>query len=66
MHPRARDQRLEMLVGILGVFTAIAFVNAVVLEIRGEDALFAAFILLVFAALLAWVLNKRWGIFNRR
>jgi hypothetical protein len=55
-----------MVVGIIGFFTVAALVNAVVLEVRGQDALGAAFVLLIFAALLAWVLQKRWRIFDRR
>ena len=41
-HPRARAQRLEMLIGILGFFAFMALVQAVVLEVRGEPAGFAA------------------------
>jgi hypothetical protein len=65
-HPRAREQRWEMAVGIVGVFTLIALINTIVLEVRGEEALFAALVLLVFVLLFAFVLNKRWGLFSRR
>jgi hypothetical protein len=55
-----------MAVGIVGFFTVVALINAIVLEVRGQDALGAALVLLLFAALLAFVLQKRWGIFTRR
>jgi hypothetical protein len=66
MHPRAREQRLEMAVGILGFFTAVFFLYTLVTEVRGGDALAPALFLLGFAALLGYVLQKRWGIFTRR
>jgi hypothetical protein len=66
MHPRAREQRLEMGVGILGFFTAALLINTVVMEIRGEDALLSAFFLLLCAIGLAVLLHKRWEIFTRR
>jgi len=47
MHPRARQQRFEMLVGIAGTFVFFAFVNALVLEIQHKPALVAALVLLV-------------------
>jgi threonine/homoserine/homoserine lactone efflux protein len=54
MHPRARAQRLEMLVGILGFFTLMAFVSTVVAELRGRPALFPAMVLLAFV-ILTWL-----------
>ena len=36
--PRARAQRLEMLLGILGFFTFMALVQTVVFEVRGDPA----------------------------
>ena len=59
MHPRARAQRLEMVIGILGFFTAVAFVNAVVAEVRGEPALRPALILLVFVLLTGLLIRIR-------
>lgn len=53
MHPRARAQRLEMVIGILGFFTAVAFILTVVAEIRGQPALRPALVLAGFAAVLA-------------
>ncbi len=63
-NPRARAQRLDVLIGILGFFTVMAFLQAVVLEIRGDPATGAALILLVFAVALglAWRARRRTGI----
>ena len=58
MHPRAKAQRLEMVIGVLGFFTAVAFVDTVVLELKGEPALRSALILLGFLVLLG--LAVRW------
>ena len=58
MHPRAKAQRIEMLIGVLGFFTAIAFVQTVILEIQGKSALRSALILLGFVVLLG--LAVRW------
>ena len=44
----------------------LLMINAIVLEVRGQDALGAALVLLLFASLLAFVLQKRWGLFTRR
>ena len=44
---RARAQRLDMLLGILGFFTAMAAIQTVVLELRGDSAVGAALLLLV-------------------
>jgi hypothetical protein len=66
MHPRAREQRLEMAAGILGFFTVVFFIYTVVMEISGGDALASALFLLGFAVLLGVVLQKRWKVFSRR
>ena len=58
MHPRAKAQRIEMLIGVLGFFTAVAFIDTVVLELRGKEALRSALILLGFVVLLG--LAIRW------
>jgi hypothetical protein len=58
VHPRAKAQRIEMLIGVLGFFTAIAFVQTVVLELQGKPALRSALILLGFVVLLG--LSIRW------
>ena len=58
MHPRAKAQRIEMLIGVLGFFTAVAFIQTVLLELQGKAALRSALILLGFVVLL-W-LAVRW------
>ena len=58
MHPRAKAQRIEMLIGVLGFFTAITFIETVVLELQGRPALRSAMILLGFVVLLG--LAVRW------
>ena len=59
MHPRAKAQRIEMLIGVLGFFTAIAFVQTVVLELQGKSALRSALILLGFVVLLGLAIRWR-------
>lgn len=63
-NPRARAQRLDVLLGILGFFTVMAFLQAVVLELRGEPATFAALLLLVLVVLdvLTYRARRRTGI----
>jgi hypothetical protein len=59
VHPRAKAQRLEMVIGVLGFFTAIAFIQTVVLEVRGEPALGSALLLLGFVVLLGLAIRWR-------
>jgi hypothetical protein len=59
VHPRARAQRQEMLIGVLGFFTVIAFIDTVVLELRGKPALRSALILLGFVVLLGLAIRWR-------
>lgn len=59
MHPRAKAQRIEMLIGVLGFFTAVAFIDTVVLELRGREALRSALILLGFVVLLGLAIRWR-------
>lgn len=60
-HPRARAERLELLMGFLGFFTVMAFIQTVVLELRGENAVGAALLLagLVAALYLAWRARRK-------
>jgi uncharacterized membrane protein YjgN (DUF898 family) len=58
VHPRAKVQRIEMLIGVLGFFTAIAFLQTLVLEVQGKPALRSALLLLALVVLL-W-LAVRW------
>jgi hypothetical protein len=59
VHPRAKAQRIEMLIGVLGFFTAVAFIEAVVLELRGKEALRSALVLLGFVVLLGLAIRWR-------
>jgi hypothetical protein len=59
VHPRAKAQRVEMLIGVLGFFTAIAFIETVVLELRGQEALRSALVLLGFVVLLGLAIRWR-------
>jgi threonine/homoserine/homoserine lactone efflux protein len=59
MHPRARAQRLEMLIGILGFFTVVAFIVTVVAEVRGKPALQPALVLLGFVVVLYLAIRAR-------
>lgn len=61
---RARAQRLDMLLGIIGVFTFMAVVQTVVLEVRGEPAGTAAVLLAVLLAALwfVWRLRRNTGV----
>jgi hypothetical protein len=59
MHPRAKAQRIEMLIGILLFFTAVAFVVAVIAEVRGQAALREAMVLLGFVVLLGLAIRAR-------
>lgn len=56
---RASAQRLDLLIGILGFFTFMALVQAVVLEFQGRNAVGAALLLLVLVLALGWALHRR-------
>ena len=60
MHPRAKAQRIELLIGVLGFFTAVAFIQTVILELQGKSALRSALILLGFVVLLGLAVRWRW------
>jgi hypothetical protein len=59
VHPRAKAQRIEMLIGVLGFFTAVAFIETVVLELQGREALRSAMVLLGFVVLLGLAIRWR-------
>jgi hypothetical protein len=59
MHPRAKAQRLEMVIGILGFFTVVALLVTVVAEVRGAPALRPALVLLGFVVALAAAIQSR-------
>ena len=58
-HPRARAQRLDMLIGFLGFFTLMAFIQTVVLELRGQSAGLSAAVLAVLVLLLFLTVRAR-------
>lgn len=55
------QRHLDMLLGILGFFAAVALVDTVVLEVRGEPALRQALVLLGFVLALGatWYVRRR-------
>jgi hypothetical protein len=61
---RARAQRLDMLLGILGFFAFMAVVQTVLLEVRGEPAVASALLLAVLLAALwfVWRLRRNNGV----
>jgi cytochrome c1 len=48
-----------MLIGVLGFFTAVAFIETVVMELRGKEALRSAMVLLGFVVLLGLAIRWR-------
>jgi hypothetical protein len=60
---RAKAQRLDTLLGILGFFTFMAAVQTVVLEVRGEAAGGSAALLavLLLACWLVWRARRNTG-----
>jgi len=58
-HPRARAQRLEVLIGILAFFTLMAAIQAVTYELRGRSATGAALVLLGLVIALALAIRAR-------
>ena len=61
---RAKAQRLDMLLGIIGFFAFMAVVQTVVLEVRGESAAASALLLAVLLAALwfVWRLRRNTGV----
>ena len=60
---RSKAQRLDMLLGILGVFAAMAAIQTVVLEVRGEQAVGSALLLavLLLGCWLVWRARRNTG-----
>ncbi|MEU2655792.1 hypothetical protein ABZ615_10720 [Streptomyces sp. NPDC007325] len=56
---RARAQRLDVLLGLLGFFTVMAAVQTVVLEFRGDAAVGSALLLAGLAVALRAVWRAR-------
>ncbi len=59
MHPRARAQRLEVGIGILGFFDLVALVNAAVALARGRPILGPVVVLIGFTTLLVVAVRLR-------
>ena len=61
---RARAQRLDMRLGILGFFAFMAVIQTVLLEVRGEPAAASAALLAVLLAALwfVWRLRRNTGV----
>lgn len=57
-HPIARRQRLEVLIGFTGFFTVIAFVSAVVAELKGQAAFLEVVVLLFFLLVLGLTIRS--------
>lgn len=57
--PRARAQRLDMLLGIVGFFAFMAVIQTVVLEVRGQPAVGSALLLAVLLAVLWFIWRAR-------
>jgi hypothetical protein len=56
---RSRAQRLDMVIGIVGFFTVMAFIQTVVHEVRGDNAVGSALLLAVLVALLWYTIRVR-------
>lgn len=59
MHPVALRQRLEILLGFTGFFTAIALLGAIAGIIQGETGLGPSLVLLVCATLF-FITYRKW------
>ena len=61
---KARAQRLDMLLGIVGFFAFMAVVQTVLLEVRGEPAGFSAALLAVLLLILwlVWRARRNTGV----
>ncbi len=57
--PRGRGPRLDMLLGIVGFFTAMALIQTVYFEVTGKPAAGSALLLLVLAVLFWLILRAR-------
>jgi lipopolysaccharide export LptBFGC system permease protein LptF len=59
MNPRARSQRLEMVIGIVGFFALAALVNVVASLVQGKPVLMPMVVLVAFTALLGYAVRVR-------
>jgi len=59
MNPRSRNQRLEMVIGIIGFFALAALVNVVASLVQGKPVLMPMVVLVAFTALLGYAVRVR-------
>ena len=59
MHPIAKRQRLEVLIGVLGFFTLMAFVSAGASILRGDPDVAQSVVLLLFTVLFGLAILAR-------
>lgn len=62
--PRAKAQRLEMLLGFFGIFAFLAVIQTVYLEVTGKQALGSAVLLAVLLGVLwlTWRARQKTGV----
>ena len=58
-HPRARAQRLDVLIGILGFFILMAVFQTVTFELQGKSAGFSAAVLLALCVALWYAIKAK-------
>jgi hypothetical protein len=58
-HPRARAQRLDVLIGILGFFVLMAFIQTVTFELQGKSAGFSAAVLAALLVALWYAIKAK-------
>jgi hypothetical protein len=58
-HPRARAQRLDVLIGILGFFVVMAFIQTVAYELQNKSAGLSAVLLLSLVVALWFAMKAR-------
>jgi hypothetical protein len=58
-HPRARAQRFDVVIGILGFFAVMAFAQTVTYELQNKSAGFSALTLLGLLVALRYAIRAR-------
>ncbi len=58
-HPRARAQRLDVLIGILGFFIIMAFIQTLTFELQGKSAGLSAATLLGLCVAMWYAIKAR-------
>ncbi|KAA0018467.1 hypothetical protein [Antrihabitans cavernicola] len=65
MHPVAKKQRLEVLIGILGFFTSMAFISALVGIVSGDPGVVPSLVLAVCVVLSVLAIAARRRVVGR-